>query len=170
MSSSVEGIGFAIPINDAIEIAAELLEFGYLAGRPLMGITAQTVSGAHAEFYGWVVGVYVRTVNEGSAAYNAGMKTGDIIIGLGETEIDSMETLVYTLRKFRAGDTTTVMIWRNGEEIETSITFDEDLSAGQASAPKKAATEESESPTNPDIIYPPDRIYPTEKPSPTIRP
>jgi serine protease Do len=161
MRSSVEGIGFAIPINDAIGIAVELIEYGYITGRPLMGITAQTVSGAHAEFYGWVVGAYVKSVNDGSAASIAGMATGDIIIGLGDAEIDSMETLVFTLRKFRAGDTTALKVWRSGEEIVLFITFDEDLSAGQANPPKKEIPAET---TQPSIIYPPG------SPSPTLRP
>ncbi|MCL2742213.1 MAG: S1C family serine protease, partial [Oscillospiraceae bacterium] len=64
----VEGIGFAIPINDAIEIATGLIEHGYIAGRPLMGITTQTVTPGHAEYYEWVVGSYVRGVNPDSAA------------------------------------------------------------------------------------------------------
>ena len=132
MSNAVEGIGFAIPINDAIGIAAELIEFGYITGRPLMGITADTVSRAHSEYYGWgVVGVYVITVSQDSAAEKAGMLVGDIIIGLGETEIDSMETLRFAMRKFKAGETADLTVWRGGEKVELSITFDEDLSAGQ---------------------------------------
>ena len=133
MRNSVEGIGFAIPINDAIAIAAELIEYGYLAGRPLMGISVQTASSAHAEFFGWgAVGAYVTSVTKDSAAEKAGIRIGDIIIALNETVIDSKETLVYTLRRFKAGDTTILSVWRAGEEIVLTITFDEDLSAGQA--------------------------------------
>ena len=132
--NSVEGIGFAIPINDAIEIAAELIEFGYITGRPLMGITAGTVTRANAEYYGWDVagGVYVKTISQDSAAEKAGIMVGDIITKLGESEVDSMESLRFTMRKYRAGDTITLMVWRSGEDIELTITFDEDLSAGQA--------------------------------------
>ena len=133
MRTAVEGIGFAIPINDAIEIAAELIEFGYITGRPFMGITANTVTRVNAEYYGWdVVGVYVKSVSEGSAAEKAGMLMGDIIIKMGDADIDSMETLRYAMRKFRAGESTMLTIWRGGEEVELQITFDEDLSAGQA--------------------------------------
>ena len=132
MRSSVEGIGFAIPINDAIVIAAELIEHGYITGRPLMGITAQTVSSAHAEYWGWVVGARIMSITEGSAAERADMKVFDIIKILGDTEVDSVEMLISTLRRYRAGDTTTLVVWRDGEEIELIITFDEDLAAGQA--------------------------------------
>ena len=133
MTASVEGIGFAIPINDAIEIAAELIEFGYITGRPYMGIEPQTVSGANAEYWGWVVGVRVKTVFPDTAAEKAGMMIGDIITELGETEIDSVETLRFILKRYRAGDTATLSVWRDGENVELTITFDEDLSAGQAS-------------------------------------
>jgi len=131
MRSSVEGIGFAIPINDAIQIAAELIEHGYITGRPLMGITVQTVSSANAEFYGWVVGAYVRSVSPDSAAEKAGIQFGDIIIKLDDTEIASRDELVFAMRRYKAGDTTTLVVWRGGEELEITITFDEDLTAGQ---------------------------------------
>ena len=132
--NSVEGIGFAIPINDAIEIAAELIEFGYITGRPLMGITAGTVTRANAEYYGWNVagGAYVKSISPDSAAEKSGIMVGDIITKLGEAEIDSMESLKFALRKYRAGDTITLTVWRSGDDIELTITFDEDLSAGQA--------------------------------------
>ena len=127
-----DGIGFAIPINDAIVIAAELIEFGYITGRPLIGISARSVTSANAEYWGWVVGARIMTVVESSAAEKAGMIVGDIIVGLGETEVDSMDSLKFALRRYRAGDTTTITVWRDGEQMELTITFDEDLSAGQA--------------------------------------
>jgi len=128
---NVEGIGFAIPINDAIEIASQLIEHGYISGRPLIGITGQNVSPGHAEDFGWVVGVYVRSVSPNSAAETAGIAVGDIIIGIGEDEVDSMETLRFALRSYNAGDTTKITVWRNGDEISLPITFDEDMFAGQ---------------------------------------
>jgi len=131
MGDSVEGIGFAIPINDAIDIASELIEHGYITGRPLIGITVETVNNGLADYFGWTVGAYVRTVSPDSAAEKAGMKVGDIIIALGETQIDSKETLTFTLRKYRAGDTATITVLRAGSEIELTVTFDENLAAGQ---------------------------------------
>ena len=134
MSSYVEGIGFAIPINDAIAIASELIEYGYLVGRAQMGISAVTVSRSNAEFYGWVEGVYVRSVTEGSAASKAGLMVSDIIIKIGDDDVTTMEGLQFSLRKFRAGDTTTVVVRRggeSGEDVELTITFDENLTAGQ---------------------------------------
>ena len=132
---NVEGIGFAIPINDAIEIASELIEHGYISGRPLMGITGQTVSDASADYFDWVVGVQVRSVAELSAAEKAGMLVGDIITALGDEEVSSMEELRFALRQHRAGDTTTVTVWREGNSIKLTITFDEDMNAGQPDRP-----------------------------------
>jgi len=128
---NVEGIGFAIPINDAIEIASELIEHGYISGRPLLGITGQTVSDANADYLDWVVGVYIRSVAEGSAAETAGMLVGDIITGLGGEDIESMEALRFALRDYKAGDTTKITVWRDGDSINLTITFDEDMYAGQ---------------------------------------
>ena len=128
---NVEGIGFAIPINDAIEIATELIEHGYISGRPLIGITGQNVSPANAEYFNWVVGIYIRSVASGSAADAAGMEVGDIITALDGNEVTSMETLRFALRDHRAGETTSITIWRDGTTLNLMITFDEDMYAGQ---------------------------------------
>ena len=138
--SSVEGIGFAIPINDAISIASELIEHGYISGRPLLGIMAQTVTSGYAEYFGWVEGVYVSSIIPDSAADKAGLKVNDIIIAIGDAEIDSRESLAFAMRKHKAGDTVPITIWRNGEELALSITFDEDLSAGQPQRTQPAET------------------------------
>jgi len=129
---NVEGIGFAIPINDAIEIATDLIEHGVVTGRALIGITGQTVSEANADYFGWEVGVYIRSVAPDSAAEAAGLEIGDIITALNHEDIDTMETLRWALRDHRAGDTTTITIWRNGNSIDLQITFDEDMYAGQS--------------------------------------
>ena len=135
MGNAVEGIGFAIPINDAIEIAMELIEHGYITGRPYIGITVSSVTRGNADFYGLVVGASVRSVAEGSAGEKAGLAVGDIIIALGDTEISSRDMLLLTLRRFKAGDTTTLTVWRDGEELKLTITFDENLNAGQPQRP-----------------------------------
>jgi len=139
MGSYVEGIGFAIPINDAIEIASKLIEHGYISGRPLIGVNVNTVTSAHADYYGWVVGAYVRSISPDSAAERAGLVVGDIIISLGDSSVDSMETLLFTMRRYKAGDTVDITVWRSGKEVELTITFDENLTAGQ---PQRMQTEQ----------------------------
>jgi len=143
--NDVEGIGFAVPINDAIEIASGLIEYGYITGRPMLGITGQTVSRSLAEYYDLVVGVFVRTVNPGSAAQRAGLEDGDIIVGLGDTEISSMDMLRFVMRSYRAGETTHISVWRDGAVIEMPITFDEDLAAGQPGRSQSVPIEQDES-------------------------
>jgi len=148
MGNSVEGIGFAIPINDAVEIASELIEHGYITGRPLIGITVETVDSAQANYFGWVVGAYVRTVSPDTAAERTGLKIGDIITKLGDTEIDSRESLTFALRRYKAGDTATLTIWRAGTEMEKTVTFDENLSAGQPQRAQSAQPEQSSKPAS----------------------
>ena len=94
-SSDAEGLGFAIPINDAIKVAQELLENGYVSGRPYMGITylavtdAQTAAQLNVNAYG----VYVVDVVQGGPADKAGLKTGDRIVSIDGTEIARRTTL-----------------------------------------------------------------------------
>ncbi|MCL2079145.1 MAG: S1C family serine protease [Oscillospiraceae bacterium] len=135
MRGNVEGIGFAIPINDAIDIAVALIEHGYITGRPLIGVTVQTVSSANADYFDWVVGTYVRHVNSDSAAQKAGIRLGDIITAINDDEVDSLDTLRFALRKYSAGDTATITVWRAGEIIDLTITFDEDIYAGMPEKP-----------------------------------
>lgn len=131
----VEGIGFAIPINDAVEIATALIEDGYLSGRPLLGVTVQTVHPFEAEHYGRVPGASIVSVNSGSAAENAGIEVNDIIVSLGDETVTSVDSLLQTLRRYYAGDTTEITVWREGETMVLTITFDEDLFAGRPDRP-----------------------------------
>ena len=131
MSPTVEGIGFAIPINDAIEIASELIEHGFITGRARIGITGQTVDRMFAEYFDWVEGIYIRSIAEGSAAETAGLMVADIITHLGDERVVSMDQLSFYLRRHRAGDTTTITVLRAGHEEVFTITFDENLTAGQ---------------------------------------
>ena len=153
--SDVEGIGFAIPISDAVEIASGLIEYGYIAGRPLLGITGLTVSPAAAEHYDWVVGAYIRAVNPGTAAERAGLEVGDIIVELGRTQVTSMDTLRFAMRSFRAGDTTTMSIWREGTIYEKEVTFDEDFAAGQPGRTTQVQVETNENESAFGVEVPP---------------
>ena len=124
-STGVEGLGFAIPISDAIDIATELITNGYVSGKPNLGISVRDWSSGNAQYYGTPEGALVQGVESGSAADNAGIQVGDIIIKLGDTEITSTETLLLAKKEYSAGDTTTIVVYRDGEELALSITFDE---------------------------------------------
>ena len=130
MRGSVEGIGFAIPINDAIQIASELIAYGYIPGRAFLGVTTQTVRSGAGDTER-VSGSLIMTVTPGAAADKAGVQVGDIIIQVDNIEINSLESLRFALRNFNAGDTTTIVVWRAGERIPLSVTFEEDVYAGR---------------------------------------
>jgi len=131
MGNAVEGIGFAIPINDAIEIASELIETGFISGRARIGITGRTVDRAVSEFFSWAEGAYVLEIAPGSAAVAAGLQIGDVITHLGGDRVHSINELIMVLRRFRADETTVITVRRAGQDIELEITFDEDATAGQ---------------------------------------
>lgn len=124
-STGIEGLGFAIPINDAMNIVNQLITNGHVVGKASMGITVRTVTSAAAEYYNLAVGAYVLSVQPGSCAEKAGFKVGDIITKLGDTAVTSADTLKTAKKNFKAGDTTTVVISREGKELSLSITFDE---------------------------------------------
>ncbi|MCL2247902.1 MAG: trypsin-like peptidase domain-containing protein [Oscillospiraceae bacterium] len=132
---NVEGIGFAIPINDAMEIAIALIEDGYLSGRPLLGVTVQNVSPFDVEQYGKVQGVSILSINSGSAAETAGLEVDDIIVSIGDDTVISLDALRQSLDSYRAGDTTDITVWREGNRLTFSITFDEDMYAGRPDRP-----------------------------------
>ena len=125
-STGVEGLGFAIPINDAVDIVSQLITNGYVSGKPSMGISVRDWSSAYAQYYGTPEGALVEAVAPGSAADKAGIKVGDIITKLGDTDVTSSNTLLIAKKTFSAGDTTTIIVNRDGEERSLSITFDEE--------------------------------------------
>ncbi len=126
-SSDAEGLGFAIPINDAIKVAQELLENGYVTGRPYLGITylavtdAQTASQLGVNAYG----VYVVEVVKGGPAEKAGLQAGDRIVSVDGTEIASKDDLGTLMQKHAAGDTLSITIARDGQMQTVNVTLGE---------------------------------------------
>ncbi|MCL2408279.1 MAG: trypsin-like peptidase domain-containing protein [Oscillospiraceae bacterium] len=120
--ASVEGIGFAIPINDAIAIASELIEHGFIP-RARMGVYVSTVTSAVAAYRGWERGAYIESVTPGSAAEAAGIQAGDIVTHLENYRVMTHQELIMRTRRHRAGDTADITIWRDGEVLELEITF-----------------------------------------------
>ena len=126
-SSDAEGLGFAIPINDAIKVAQELLENGYVTGRPYLGLTylavtdAQTASQLGVNAYG----VYVVEVVKGGPAEKAGLQAGDRIVSVDGTEIASKDDLGTLMQKHAAGDTLSITIARDGQMQTVNVTLGE---------------------------------------------
>ena len=123
--ASIEGIGFALPINDVMGIVNDLLELGYVTGRAYLGVTTMEMDARTAELYSLPLGVYVSSVSKGSCAETAGMQKGDIILKVGDMDTESYSALKRALREFSPGDQTTVTVYRAGAQLELPITLDE---------------------------------------------
>ena len=122
---SAEGLGFALPINDVKNILADLISHGYVTGKPYMGVQVMDVS-SEAQRYGITAGAAVSYVAEGSCAQKAGLQANDIITAIDDTAIDSSSALTAALSTgYKAGDTASLTVIRNQQEVKLSITFDE---------------------------------------------
>ncbi len=142
--ASIEGIGFAIPIDDVMEVAGDLLEYGYVK-TAYMGITVLDMDTTVAAMYNLPIGVYVQSVEAGGPAEQAGMLPEDIILALGDTKIQNYNDLARVLRACEPGDTTTVTVFRGGLERKLTITL---VERPQTDAPTQ------EQPTQPDDDMP----------------
>jgi len=121
--ATVEGLGFAIPIDDVAGIISDLKEFGYVTGAYL-GVYVRDVD-IYGQSYGLPAGAYVDEAIAGYCAAKAGVRAGDIIINVGGYDVDSLNALTRALRRFKAGDTTSLTVYRNGRREYLTVTFDE---------------------------------------------
>ena len=121
----VEGIGFAIPSNTVAEIVNQLLDQGYVSGRPYLGIEPRNVNSRMQYYYSMPAGAYVRTVIEGSAADKAGIEVSDIITKVDGEEISTFQDLQAILNRYKAGDTIELEVWRAGIYKMIEVTLDE---------------------------------------------
>lgn len=125
--TTVEGIGFAIPISDVQTIITDIMENGQVTDKAYMAIKAGSMTEQMAAQYNINVtqGVFVYAVEKGGAGEKAGLQLGDVITKLNDTEITSMSDLSMAKKGFKAGDTVTLTVWRGGQEITLSLTFDQ---------------------------------------------
>jgi len=123
--SSVEGIGFAIPSSTAVSIINQLLEKGYVAGRPALGISVREVSAQMAAYYGMKEGLYVIDIEENCDAYKRGVKMGDIIIAFNGEPCTTSQALNKIRDNFVAGDTVTITVFRSGDTLDISFKLED---------------------------------------------
>ena len=123
---SVEGLGFAIPINDVIAMIQDIMTNGYVTNKPDLGITGGSMTEQMAAQFRYDIdsGVFVYSVEEGGAADKAGLQMGDVITKVGDTDITSMEDLNVVKKQYSAGDTATFTIYRDGQEMTVEVTWD----------------------------------------------
>lgn len=121
----VEGIGFAIPSDDALPIIKELIENKKIV-RPYIGISGLNVDEITARRNNIVVGIYVAQVLANSPAQTAGIQKGDVIVAIDGTDITTMEELNEIKNSKKIGDTVTLKINRAGKESEIKVTLASD--------------------------------------------
>lgn len=137
--SDVEGLGFAIPINRAAEVASQLMDGGYVRGKPSTGITyvdmgSQQDSGMFGGFFGEdsfrqsAGSIYVKEIT-GKNAKRAGFKVGDLVYSVDGKEIDSMETLSSVITSHKVGDKVTYIVLRDGQAVEIELKLSEKTSS-----------------------------------------
>ena len=120
-----EGLGFAIPIDEAIPIVNELMENGYVTGRPTLGISGMNISDLQSQYYDIPKGFIVKIVEPGSAAEQAGIVEDDIIVGIEGTLIESIEEFNAIKEKYKAGDEITVSLYRNDKIVDVKVILGE---------------------------------------------
>ncbi len=148
--SDAEGLGFAIPINDAIKVAQDLLENGYVTGRPYMGITYLAVTDAQtaAQLGVNAYGVYVVDVVQGGPADKAGLKAGDRIISIDGSEVAQRDDLGTIIQNHSAGDTLSITVARDGQMQTVSLTLGEKNASTNTAATTQQ--EQQNTPTLPE--------------------
>ena len=137
--SDVEGLGFAIPINRAAEVASQLMDGGYVKGKPSTGMAYQDMSQQQQqssdmfgfgfdEFFGsgsmQQSGVYIAEIN-GKNAKKAGFEIGDMVYSVDGQEIDSFDTLSSIITSHKVGDTVTYIVLRDGQALEIDLVLEE---------------------------------------------
>ena len=126
-SYGVEGIGFAIPVNDATRIAKDLVTSGYVTGKAWLGVTVNNkYNDMYAQYYGWPVGAYVDSVERNGCAAKAGIEVGDIITKLDGDTIRSYDDLRSAIKRHAAGETVEIELYRADASRTVTLTFDEE--------------------------------------------
>ena len=124
--AGVEGLGFAIPSATVKDIVSQIIENGYVSGRPTLGLTCEGLSLFYRYYYGLPEGMYVTDVTPGGPSDKLGIAPGDIIIQLDDVQITSMEDLNSALYAHEAGDKIEIVIYRGGKKYSSTITLGED--------------------------------------------
>ena len=129
--SGIEGLGFAIPIDDARDVIEELIDLGYVSGRAYMGVTLIDINDymTAASYRVNRYGVYILEVETGSPADNAGLRAGDYVEGIDDELISRSDALVQYIATKSVGDTVTMYIERNGQGMDISVTLAEYIPA-----------------------------------------
>lgn len=122
--TGIEGMGFAIPINSTTEITSQLIQYSKVK-RPYIGITGMDLDEKTAKANNLVVGIYVKSIDDFSAAEKAGLKIGDVIIEAEGKTIAKMDELNEIKNKHQIGEELKIKVNRNGEKKDLTIILGE---------------------------------------------
>ncbi len=130
ISGYTEGLGFAIPINGAKPVINDLIENGYVKGRPMIGISGEDINYVTSKYYDIPEGVFVRFIDPDSSAAKSGIKAGDIIVGVNNEKITTMDELNKIKDKFKAGESIELSVFRKDspDTIKIKVVLDENVS------------------------------------------
>lgn len=125
--SDVEGLGFAIPINDVKSVVESLTTDGYVKGRPALGVSIADLSSADVAMQYKVneTGIYISEVNAGSAAEKAGLQAGDKVVSIDGEALSDVAFLKKIINNHQVGDTITVQVKRDGKMVDVKVTLEE---------------------------------------------
>ena len=124
-ASSEGNLGLAVPIDDAKNIVEELIEHGYIPGRPSIGLSGQSVTAAAQAYYRLPAGAYVEDVELNGPADRAGIQSGDIITAINDTAVSSLEELNLIKNRYKSGDVVTLTVFRDGTVMNVSLVLGE---------------------------------------------
>ena len=127
--SNVEGLGFAIPVNVVKEVVQSIIDVGYVQGRPVLGISVVDITSAQQAYQYGVnqLGVYVMGLTEGTKAEKSGLKVGDCLVAVGDTQITSTADLKKILQEHKVGETVKVIVSRNGKLVTLEVQLSESV-------------------------------------------
>lgn len=129
VDDAAEGLGFAIPMNEAVPIIQDLMKYGYVKGRPMIGVSVREITRELAYYNNLLVeeGLYIMSVTEGSGAEKAGLQRGDIITKFDGQKVTTATQMNKIRDKHKAGQSVNVTILRGNVERNVKITLTEDL-------------------------------------------
>lgn len=144
-SGNYSGVGFAIPVNYAVNIAQQIIE-GKTPTHAQLGVSLSTVNSQNAKRYGLKVdsGAYISAVNSGSGAAEAGLEEGDIVTKFDGNSVSSASDLMLDVRSKNPGDKVTLEINRNGDTKQIEVTLGSDESSQSASTQQNSSSSSSE--------------------------
>ena len=123
--TGVEGLGFAIPSATVKDIVDQIIDQGYVSGRPTLGLTGESLSTFYQYYYRLPAGLYITQVEPGSYAAHTGIEPGDILLAIGEERITTMDDMNTVLYRHQVGDVVTVLIYRGGQQYSVELTLTE---------------------------------------------